>query len=133
VTLEVLSLEEHVERLLAFCERVAAPLPGWREIRVLDTSDPRVTYRAGWVASESALRSVSEFSPRFNSLLMTGYAWINLSAYGMFGLHLILGVDVPRHAQGVPTGLTSVNYSGPPLSGDGKPSWNLKLTLLPNL
>ena len=48
---------------------------------------------------------------------------------GIFDNDLIVGLELPREAVGVPAGLTSVNYSGPSLSAEGMPAWALQLTI----
>lgn len=127
---EVLPLELHVARLLAFCERVAAPVPSHAATLILDTSDPRVIANRGWTLPASVLVQVPDFAPRFRTLLASGYSWINLSAYGVFRSALIVGLELPRERGDVPEGFTSVNYSGPSIGVTGTPSWELELTLV---
>jgi hypothetical protein len=125
----VLPLAEHIRELVAFCRRVASPLPVWDEVLVLDTSDRRVRYDRGWIIASDVLITVAEFAPRFETLLLAGYSWVNLSAYGIFENDLVVGVELPRESVGVPAGLTPVNYSGPPRGTEGAPSWGLNLTI----
>lgn len=122
-------LHEHVEELVAFCERVAGPVPRYSTVRFLDTSDPSVRYDGAWRLPKSALLSTVEFARTFEQLLLAGYSWINLSAYGVSEGKLVVGVERPAVATGVAKGLTSVNYSGPSQHGDGSPRWALELTL----
>lgn len=125
----VLPLSDHIRELVAFCRRVASPLPTWDRVLLLDTSDPRVRYDRGWTVPNDAFVTVVEFSPRFEALLLKGYSWVNLSAYGLFENDLIVGLELPRESVGVPAGLTSVNYSGPSLGAQGTPTWSLHLTI----
>lgn len=125
----VLPLAEHLRELFAFCERVASPLPVWNAVLVLDTKDPGVRYDRGWIVEPSALVTVAQFSPRWDALLTAGYAWVNLSAYGLFRKNLIVGVEFPSEPTGVPPGLTSVDYSGPARDRAGTPAWTLNLTV----
>jgi hypothetical protein len=125
----LLSLAEHTRELLAFCRRVASPIPTFDATLFLNTADERVRYEGGFVVPREALVSAAAFAPHFDRLLVAGYAWVNLSAYGIFAGDLIVGVEVPREAIGVPVGLTSVNYSGPSLSAAGAPRWHLDLTV----
>jgi hypothetical protein len=96
---------------------------------LLDTTDLRVRYDRGWIIGSNVLVTPAEFAPHFETLLLAGYSWINLSAYGVFRNDLIIGIELPRETAGVPAGLTSVNYSGPSLSADGTPTWALNLTI----
>ena len=59
---------------------------------------------------------------------MAGHSRVNLSAYGVFRDALIVGVELPREATGVPAGLTEVNCSGPGHSSAGTPNWDLGLS-----
>ena len=133
MTVEVQSLEDHIERLLTWLARVRT-IPPWKEKLVLDTSDPRVRWVTGedhgWRAPEDALRSVASFASRFDRLQRMGYAWINLGAYGIFRGDLVFGIELPQAPVGVPPGRTSVNYSGPNLDvRTGEPVWALRLEL----
>ena len=125
----VLPLAEHIRELVAFCQRVASPLPTWDRVLLLDTSDPRVRYDRGWIVASNALVTAAGFAPRFETLLLAGYSWVNLSAYGIFENDLVVGIELPRESVGVPAGLTSVNYSGPSLNADGTPTWALNVTM----
>ena len=76
----VLPLSEHLRELIAFCRRVASPLPTWDRVLLLDTSDPRVHCDQGWTVPNDVLVGIAEFAPRFEALLLMGYAWVNLPA-----------------------------------------------------
>lgn len=127
---QLLSLAIHIQELLKFCRRVAAPLPGWNETLILNTGDPSARYDRHWIASRSALLSPDRFTPQFEKLLCAGYSWINLSVYGVHDGNLIIGVEVPADTAGVPPGRTVVNYSGPPKGVDGRHTWTLSLTII---
>jgi hypothetical protein len=123
------SLDEHVAELLAFCERACGPLPSFEKLLFLDTADPRVRYAHGWELEPEVLVTAATYAPHFNRLLVSGYSWINLSAYGLWRGDLIIGVEQPRQTAQVPPGRTSVNYSGPSRGRDGKANWQLQLTI----
>lgn len=122
----VLSLAEHTRELLAFCRRVAAPVPTFDKTLFSIVTDERVRCAGACVVPRGALITAAEFAPRFDGLLVAGYAWINLSARGLFAGDLIVAVELPREPAGVAAGLTSVNYSGPPLDAAGVPRWDLE-------
>jgi hypothetical protein len=122
-------LGDHLAELLEFCRRTAGPLPSFDAILFLNTVDPRVRYDAGWIAQVGALQTTGDFSSNFDRLLVAGYSWINLSAYGLFRGNLIIGVELPREPTGIPPGLTSVNYAAPARKLDGAADWELNLTL----
>jgi hypothetical protein len=123
-------LTEHVEELLQYCRRVTGPVPAFDTKLFLDTSDPRVRFEGRWVVERGGLQRGTEFAPHFDKLLTAGYAWVNLSAYGVFRDALIVGVERPGEATGVPAGLTNVNYSGPERSTAAMPNWALELCLI---
>lgn len=72
------------------------------------------------------LIALYHYQDRFSELLNQGYDWINLSAAGVLDDALVVKVELPIKAVGVPCEMVSVNFSGPPLSADGKPLWYLK-------
>lgn len=125
----VLSLAQHTRELLAFCRRVASPVPTFNKTLFLIMTDERVRCAGASVVPREALIAAAEFAPRFDGLLLAGYAWINLSAYGICAGDLIVGVELPREPASVAAGLTSVNYSGPPLNAGGTPRWELALSI----
>jgi hypothetical protein len=125
----VLPLADHVAELLEFCRRVASPVPPFEAAVFLNTADPRVRYQDGWIAEAGALQDAADFRSVFDQLLVAGYSWLNLSAYGIFRGNLIVGVELPREQIGVPPGLTSVNYSAPARKPDGTVGWEFDLTL----
>jgi hypothetical protein len=124
----VRSLTDHTRELLAFCRRVASPVPTFDKTLFLIMTDERVRCASAAVVPREALITAAEFAPRFDGLLVAGYAWINLSAYGLFAGDLVVGVELPPEPAGVPAGLTAVNYSGPPLTAAGTPRWELELS-----
>jgi hypothetical protein len=122
-------LPDHVAELLEYCRRVASPIPPFDAVLFLNTADRRARHENGWIAEVAALQSVADFKPVFDQLLVAGYSWLKLSAYGIFRGSLVIGVELPPEQVGVPPGLTSVNYSGPPSWPDGTANWDLDLTL----
>src|SRR6476469_3500789 len=128
----ILGLAEHADRLLRWYGSLHA-IPSFAEIAVMDTSEPLVQHtQKGWHLPASHLRGVDEFAPQFDRYLRAGYAWINLSLYGLHSdATLVLGIELPpRGPTGVPVGYTSVNYSGPSLETQADPRWRLRLTVL---
>ncbi len=125
-------LSEHVRELLAFCERVAGPVPPFDTTLFLEMNGTAARIDAGWRVARDALFTTTEFAPRFDRLLLAGYAWVNLSAYGIWQEALVIGVERPREATGVPAGLTSVNYSGPPHTPEASARWSLNLDVVPS-
>lgn len=96
-------LADHVAELLEFCRRTAHPVPEFDAILFLNTADPRVRYDAGWIAESGALQSVADLTPAFDRLLVAGYSWLNLSAYGLFRGNLVIGLELPPEQTGCPT------------------------------
>lgn len=125
----VRALDDYVAELLEFCRGSATPVPPFGAIVFLNTHDPRVRYEEGWIAEVGALHAVADFRPVFDRMLVAGYAWLNLSAFGIFRGNLVIGVELPREPTGVPPGRTSVNYSGPARSVTATATWDFALTL----
>jgi hypothetical protein len=111
------SLSDALERLRAWLASLDG-FPGWRDVRIIEVG-PR-TDVAGigarvWRAAEDAVRTPDAYSARFEELLGAGYSWINLSCYGLLGDVAMIAIELPRETSGIPSGKTSVNFSGPPI------------------
>lgn len=133
---ELETLGEYIGRLLAWVDSLH-PIPPWHSQLVLDTSDPMVRWVAEdggfWQCPERALQPPDSFAGKFDELLRVGYAWINLSVYGIFDDDLIIGIELPSEPVGVPPGRTSVNFSGPSLGvTSGHPAWQAPLVKIAN-
>jgi hypothetical protein len=72
-----------------------------------------ITWGAVSTLPRNAMHSVTDYEARFETLLVTGYSWLNLSALGVFDGELLVCVELPRDSVGA-YGRTSVNLSGPP-------------------
>jgi hypothetical protein len=127
----ILTLREHADRLLRWFGSLRA-IPSFETIAVIDTSQPSVRYVKGrWCLPASSIHALGDFAPWFDQYLRTGYAWVNLSLYGLRGATLILGIELPPNGPtGVPPGFTSVNYSGPGQDvTTHEPIWTLALVV----
>ena len=82
-------------------------------MRIVESAE--ITYGPTDEIPRRALTTAEAYASRFEALLTAGYAWINLSALGVLGEHLLVSVELPREPVGIPAGRTSVNLSGPPL------------------
>ncbi len=58
-------------------------------------------YDRGWIVGRNALVTAVEFAPLFETLLVAGYSWVNLSAYWMFKNDLVVGIELPREPVGL--------------------------------
>lgn len=114
---------------MAFCRRVAAPVPDFSSTLFFETKSARLADDGRLVVQASALQTAPEFAPRFDRLLLDGYDWLSLSVHGVSRDALIIGVEVPQTAQGVPAGLTLVKYSGPRTDDSGAPNWSLDIII----
>jgi len=106
--------------------------PTWERIQLLDTTHPEVRWKpeiGGWEAASEALVAPKDYEERYQDLLQAGYSWINLSLYGLYEGTLVVGIELPSEARGVPPGRTSINFSGPPVR-DGAPDWQLRLLVV---
>ncbi len=86
-----------------------------RDVRFLELEIGRRTDDRGRVIVERReLRSAEEYAPRFEELLASGYAWVNVNLCGVLGNIVVVVVTVPAHTSSrTPPIQTSVNYSGP--------------------
>jgi hypothetical protein len=116
----VSALADHLDRLTAWLRR-SGTAPAWRGVRLIDARD--ITWAALSTIARNAMHSVTDYEARFESLLATGYAWLNLSALGVLDDELLVCVELPRDSVGA-YGRTSVNFSGPPLDPAGGQVWD---------
>lgn len=118
-------LVEHVAELVAFCRRVAPPVPAFASTLFFEAIPGRVDDAGRWKIERDALLDVAAFEPRFTRLLLSGYPWVQLSACGVFRDALVVAVELPREPKGVPAGLTSVKYAAPSSIGGAPPTWEI--------
>jgi hypothetical protein len=108
----VSALTEHLGRLEAWLRR-NGDAPAWWSVRIVESAE--IKYGLTDEIPQRAMKTAESYAPRFERLLAAGYAWINLSALGVLGEHLLVCVELPREPVGILAGRTSVNLSGPPL------------------
>jgi hypothetical protein len=111
-------LGEALSQLRSWLGRLVG-CPGWTDERIVEIGRGTRYLRSDagpyeWRIDRSALHGVVHYAPRFAELLATGYAWLNLSCYGVLEGVAIFAVEVPREPAGVAHGRTAVNFSGPP-------------------
>lgn len=63
------------------------------------------------IVDAASLTEPGDYAGRFEQLLRSGYAWINLSYYGLLEAQHLVCVELPKAPAGCLE--TSVNYSGP--------------------
>jgi hypothetical protein len=103
-----------VQELLAVLRRDEPNLPS-REVRIVEVTRRTKLGTDGRLRiPKDELKSILEYEARFDELLRAGFAWINLSYYGLYGAFLIVGVEPPPDEPNRRRSpCTSVNYSGP--------------------
>lgn len=81
-------------------------------VRIVEIS-PRDYDARGWpIVDEDALQGVDAYAARFDELLASGYAWLNLSWMGRLRGAPLVAVELPpRRAERATA--TAVNFSGP--------------------
>ncbi len=115
-------LHHHLSRLDLWL-RTEPDAPSWSDHRIVEQRD----VRPGHIQQvrRSDLRTVDEYAATFAALLEAGYGWINLSALGVDGSTMVVCVERPQEASGVPPGRTCVNLSGPAFGSNGRPVWSI--------
>ena len=121
------ALEIHLARLEISLKSLPDP-PEWTGIRMVEGREiEHLPNRPSFLRiPRSALKEPREYVSRFDDLLLRGYRWINLVGLGILGQMLLVSVEFPDQAGTTPAGRTSVNLSGPNLTSDGRPFWNLE-------
>jgi hypothetical protein len=100
------ALTHHLERLRRFLDTIDPP-PPCRDVRLVEMQSGEAEFR------QDGLCTPSDYEARFDELLAAGYAWLNVSCYGVFGNFLVVGVEVPTSKRLLPGAPTPVNLSGP--------------------
>jgi hypothetical protein len=72
----------------------------------------------------SSFASPDVFVTRFEELASAGYEWLHFVALGVADNHLLVSVDFPLKARGIPRAYLAVNMAGP-LSGPWVPEFKL--------
>jgi hypothetical protein len=107
-----MSLNETVSQLLDWACGATGQPPRPTSVMVAEIT-PAARKGLKLQFSASDLRSVSEYEDRFEHLVDSGYAWINVSYCGEIrghGLVLIEYPSSPARGKGAP----SMNFGGPP-------------------
>jgi hypothetical protein len=116
------TLAEHLDRLQAWLRELPGA-PTWSAVRIVESAS--IQYGPVDRIPRDAICTVEEYERRFEAHVASGYSWINLSGLGVDDGALLVSVEVPRDAVGVPHGRTSVNVSGPALDPKtGTPIWH---------
>lgn len=71
------------------------------------------------------LQTVAQYEERFSALLAKGFAWINLSFYGLIDDKALVTVEFPNHEPAGRGAATSVNFSGP-IRAVSRSSWDAR-------
>ena len=121
-----MTLAEELERLRRWLVTTAGA-PPMEDARVVELTGAEIG-ASDLALSHDRLMATPDFEKRWAVLLAQGYAWINLSCYGLHGRTLIAAIELPRAPRGAPR--TSVNLSGPPTDPKtGRPSWDAALRI----
>jgi hypothetical protein len=103
-----------LENLLLFLKKCSYSLPTQKvmiievnQATLAETSSGRIKIH------RVALRTPYEYQERFESIMKSGFSWVNVTCYGLDVDTLIVGIETPTPS---PTRAvrTSINYSGPP-------------------
>lgn len=119
------ALSDHLDRLLQSLER-----PPSKDVRIVEI-DPDAEWSGGryYVRQENVYKPL-DYENRFDELLRTGYAWLNMSCYGLWNGFLIVAIEMPRATalNMKPRSATSVNLSGPTVGVLAR-DWNVDAVL----
>ncbi len=104
-------LDQHLQRLLSFLSERGLQPPPTEHIKILEIG--RASAGSGpLVVRASELLDPADYAQRFEELLDAGFAWLNLSCYGVVDGSLLVAVELPAAPSGA-VGGPSVNLSGP--------------------
>jgi len=105
------ALSSHLDRLLQRLDSFE-PQPSSRDVRIVEISQiSRVSPDGTYHVRLDQLRKPLDYESRFDELLATGYAWLNMSCYGVHDGWLIVAIEVPGPRTLYPGCFTSVNLS----------------------
>jgi hypothetical protein len=101
------------DNLVTLCEFLGTPIT-WRGMKIFEVGSSYDDHGRLRISSDQLL-TPEAYSGRFDELLARGYAWVNLSCFGIYDGFMLVGVEV-QSATTASISKTSVNYSGPPMS-----------------
>jgi hypothetical protein len=106
------SFPNAIQGLLEFLKQQGIA-PPTRELAVVEVGPDTPSDEHGrLLVGRSALRDPSDYEARFEALMQSGLAWLNVSCIGVASGKLIVTIELPR-ASSATSARTSVNYSGP--------------------
>jgi hypothetical protein len=106
-------LTKHLDTLFGFLntEGLSPPI---QEVRIVEiANETRIVEGRRLHVSRDGLRTADEYAARFDELISAGLPWLNVSCYGVYDGHLIVGVEIPVGSGRREMKDTPVNYSGP--------------------
>jgi hypothetical protein len=92
------SLAEHIERLRKWLTDVLGA-PPIEDVRIVELARSEIGAPALEIAAER-MHTADAFESRWAELLLRGYAWINLSCYGLHGHTMIAAIELPPGGPG---------------------------------
>jgi hypothetical protein len=103
-----MSLAQHIDHLLT----QYAPASRMEDVRIVEVGADDYDGSGFPIVRRASLAGPATCSARFSQLLTSGYAWLNLSFYGLLDGNPLIAIETPQ--RGPTSATTSVNYSGPP-------------------
>jgi len=88
-----------------------SPRPG--DALIVERSRRDVDDSGRLMIAAADLQTVEQYNPRFSALMAKGFAWINLSFFGVLDGRALVTVEFPNYEPIGTRGPTSVNFSGP--------------------
>src|SRR5215213_11566047 len=96
--MSVSALSSSLSTLVEFLEQCGLP-PPVRELRIVEVTHAAARDELGrLVISGDEVQQPPAYEPRFEELMHSGMPWVNISCYGVYSGHLIIGVELPDYA-----------------------------------
>ncbi len=98
--------------------RMMAGQPGQPPVQghvvIAELTKDRFDHQGRPVIAIAELHTVEQYDDRFSALMAMGFAWINLSYYGLLDGKALVTVEFPNDEPTRRSPVTSVNLTGPP-------------------
>lgn len=105
------------------------PLPEYKNIWVVEDCYIKYQNRPSqppvMTFPRSAIHDIKDYENRFDEILKSGVPWVNVSCYGFLPGVMLIGIELPNSNNYNPPNKVAINYSGPPMSIDSRPRWDV--------
>lgn len=118
-------LQQQIDLLFRKMAGEAGQPPVADDVVIAELSKETFDVRGRPVIARDELRTIEQYEERFSELMAKGFAWINLSSFGLLDGTALVTVEFPNYERVGGRAITSVNFSGP-LQAVARSTWDAR-------